>query len=92
MNRIRPIALCVIRRGDHLLVEHGFDPVKREHFFRPPGGGIEFGERAVDALRREIREEFGAELAGPRLLGVVENVFRYGGARSCFGILMKRSA
>jgi nucleoside triphosphatase len=33
-----------------------------------PGGGVEPGERLVDALRREIREELGVELASARPL------------------------
>ena len=33
-----------------------------------PGGGVEPGERLVDALRREIREELGVELTAARPL------------------------
>ena len=73
--RIRPIALAVIRRGPELLLETAFDTVKAEHFARPPGGGIEFGEPASDAVRREIQEEFGLTFVGPRLLAVLENIF-----------------
>jgi ADP-ribose pyrophosphatase YjhB (NUDIX family) len=76
---IRPIALAAIRRGDDLLVFEAHDPVKRETFYRPLGGGIEFGERAADALRREIREEIGVELDGVVLLGVLENIFIFSG-------------
>jgi ADP-ribose pyrophosphatase YjhB (NUDIX family) len=75
MTSIRPLALAVIRRGDDLLVFEGHDRTKNETFYRPLGGGIEFGERAVDALRRELREELAAELAGIALLGVLENLF-----------------
>jgi 8-oxo-dGTP pyrophosphatase MutT (NUDIX family) len=76
---IRPIALAAIRRGDDLLVFEAHDPVKRETFYRPLGGGIEFGERAAEALRREIREEIGADLDGVTLLGVLENIFVFSG-------------
>jgi ADP-ribose pyrophosphatase YjhB (NUDIX family) len=78
--RIRPIALAVIRRGPELLLETAFDTVKAEHFARPPGGGIEFGERASDAARREIQEEFGLTFVGPRLLAVLENIFMHEGS------------
>ena len=61
-NRIRPIAIAVVRNGERFLVEHGFDSVKNQYYLRPPGGGIEFGEMSVNALRREFREEFDAEL------------------------------
>jgi 8-oxo-dGTP pyrophosphatase MutT (NUDIX family) len=40
-----------------------------------PGGHIEFGESAREALLREIREELGAEATTGRFLGVVENSF-----------------
>ena len=76
-RRIRPIAIGVIWNNGSLLVEHGFDSVKQKHFFRPPGGAIEFGERAVDALRREFIEELGAELIEPKLVTVIENIFEY---------------
>ena len=77
-NYIRPVALCVFRRDDGcILVAPGFDPVKGQRFYRPLGGGIEFGERAADAARREIREELGAEVDGLELLGSFENIFVY---------------
>jgi ADP-ribose pyrophosphatase YjhB (NUDIX family) len=73
--RIRPKAICVFRRGDRILVAHGFDRVKAERYARPLGGTIEFGERAEEALQREIREELGAEFREARLLGVLESLF-----------------
>jgi ADP-ribose pyrophosphatase YjhB (NUDIX family) len=78
-NRIRAVVLGLIRNGDAVLVQHGVDPANGRAFFRLPGGGIEPGERAVEALRREFREELGAELVAPRRLEVIENVFVYGG-------------
>ena len=81
-GRIRPIAICVFRRPDGaLLLAPGYDKVKGQAFYRPLGGEIEFGELAVDAVRREIREELGCEIEEPRLLGVFENIFTYLGAR-----------
>ena len=48
-------------------------------FHRAIGGGIEFGETAEVALRREFVEELGVELGAVKLLGVVENIFEYEG-------------
>jgi ADP-ribose pyrophosphatase YjhB (NUDIX family) len=78
-QRIRAVALCAVMNGDRVLVRrhlHGWlDPV----FYRPPGGTIEFGERSIDAVQREMLEEIGAELANLRLLGCIENIFDYRG-------------
>ena len=57
MSTIRPIVIGVAIRNDRVLAIEGFDAHKGEHFFRPPGGGIEFGETSEGALRREFREE-----------------------------------
>lgn len=74
-STIRPIAIGIFRRDDRMLVGHGHDGLKGERFCRPPGGAIEFGERAANALRREIREEIRTEITTPHLLAVLENMF-----------------
>lgn len=76
---IRVLAIAVFRQGDRLLVARGVDPASGEPFYRPLGGGVEFGERAATALRREIAEELGAAIDEPHLLGVLENLFEYAG-------------
>lgn len=78
-NRIRAKAVCVCRRADCILVGRGVDSVKGQTFYGPLGGGVEFGERAVDAVRREMVEELGVELGDVTLLGVLENIFTYEG-------------
>ena len=79
MSNIRLVAICVFYDRDRILVAPGYDDVKNERFFRPLGGAVEFGESAVDALRREIREELGLEIESPVQLGVLENRFEYRG-------------
>ncbi len=76
---IRPLAICLFRTGDRILVAEGHDPVKGETFYRPIGGAIEFGERAAAALVREVREEIGEEIADLRYLGTLENLFTFNG-------------
>ena len=72
---IRPVALCVIRRDDKLLVSEGYDTAKKDHFYRPLGGTIEFGESSKIAVVREMAEELNTEVTNVRWLGVVENIF-----------------
>jgi ADP-ribose pyrophosphatase YjhB (NUDIX family) len=78
-SSIRPIALGLIRRRDEILVFEGRDDVKGETYYRPLGGGVEFGERSEDALVREFREELDAEIKVGKRLGVLENVFTWRG-------------
>lgn len=80
-RQIRPIAIGLVRRGDELLVGEEYDPTADEQFYRPLGGGIEFGEPAIDALRREFREEVDLELEGVSYLETVENIFTFDDTR-----------
>ena len=78
-QRIRPLALALIRRHDEILVERGRDEKKDETFFRPLGGTIEFGERGVEAVRRELREELASEIEVNALVATIENHFTWEG-------------
>jgi ADP-ribose pyrophosphatase YjhB (NUDIX family) len=70
-------AMAVVRRprDGALLVSESADPL----FQRPLGGHVEFGEYAIDTVRREFGEEIGQELGDVRLLGVLENIFGWQG-------------
>lgn len=74
-KRIRPLALCLFRHEERILVSTAYDCVKQDHYCRPLGGEIEFGERGAEAIVREIREELGAEIEDVRRLGTLENLF-----------------
>ena len=80
-KRIRPLAICIFRHDDRILAAEGYDPVKDEHFFRPLGGRIEFGEPSTETIRRELREEIGEEVeeASLKYLGTLENIFTFNG-------------
>ncbi len=77
----RAIAIAIFRRRDEILVSAVPDAVKDVTGWRPPGGGIEFGERGEDTVAREMREELGTEVAQTRYLGTIENLFAYLGRR-----------
>lgn len=79
MNPIRPLAICVFRYHDRILVARGHDPVKRETFYRPLGGGIEFGEYSEQTIHRELLEEIGAEVCELKYLGTLENIYVFNG-------------
>ena len=79
MNQIRPIALCIFRNKDRILVFEGYDTVKGETFYRSLGGGIEFGEKAEDTVRRELMEELNVQVGEVRYLGTLENIFTFNG-------------
>jgi len=82
MQRIRPLAICVFRNEDRILVNQGYDSVKDEYFYRPLGGGIDFGESGIETVCREIREELNVEVERESLkyLGAVENIFAFNGS------------
>jgi 8-oxo-dGTP pyrophosphatase MutT (NUDIX family) len=73
--RFNPRVSAVVLRGDSVLLHRA----ERDAFWALPGGRIEPGEFAEDALVREIMEELGLEARAGRLLWLVENFFRYGG-------------
>ncbi len=79
--RIRAISVAVVVRDGHVLAEEYPGRAGEAAFLRAPGGGIEFGETAEAAMRRELREALGAETAGMRLLAVTENIFDDGRKR-----------
>jgi 8-oxo-dGTP pyrophosphatase MutT (NUDIX family) len=79
LREVRPIAICVFRDRGRLFVGEHHDAAKREIFYRPLGGAIEFGEYGRDCIIREIREEMGAEIRDLTYLGTMENIFVYDG-------------
>jgi ADP-ribose pyrophosphatase YjhB (NUDIX family) len=70
------VAVFITRSDDHvLLIRRAKEPAKDR--LAPPGGFIDFDERAEDAVRREIREEIGLELAAVRFLSSQPNAYFY---------------
>jgi len=75
----RTIVLGIFRHEGCLLVFEGHDPIRGVTFYRPLGGGVEFGEYGHQALAGEIREELGADVTDVRYLGTIQNIFTHGG-------------
>ena len=68
-ERIRVVAIGLVRRGGDLSVFDVADDAGRVYSVRPFGGGVAFGETAEQALHREFAEELEATIAvtGPPL-------------------------
>jgi nucleoside triphosphatase len=64
-------ALVVNPRGEVLIVRSN----KWGDKFTVPGGHIELGERAEDAIKREVKEETGLDVEPVRLLLVQEAIY-----------------
>lgn len=78
-GKIRPLTLCLIKYQDKILVGEGFDSKKNEVFYRPLGGGIDFGETGEEALIREFHEELAADLENVKYITTLENIYTYNG-------------
>lgn len=81
VKNIRSAVMGIVRNGDKILIAEGYDSVKKEVFFRPLGGGIEFGEKGADALKREILEELKLEINDIKYKNLIENIFTWEGSR-----------
>lgn len=81
-EEIRVIAVAIIKdKQGRILVSPGYDENKDHHFYRLLGGGVDFGEASLEALKREFQEELAAEITNCSLLKVVENIFVFDGQK-----------
>jgi 8-oxo-dGTP pyrophosphatase MutT (NUDIX family) len=80
MNKsISPKAICIFKNGSKVLVSKGYDKVKKDFYYRSPGGRVEFRETSEETIRREIKEEFNEEIVNLKYRGVIENIFTMDG-------------
>jgi ADP-ribose pyrophosphatase YjhB (NUDIX family) len=73
----RAVALGVAFRGRSILVESILDETAGRLLYRPPGGGVDFGELAAEAVVREFREEMGVAVVVGDRLAVLEDIFSH---------------
>ena len=76
---IQCVSLGLISNKSDILVYQVTDHVSNNSFFRLIGGHIEFGETAIEALKREFKEEIDQEIININSIGVFENIFFYKG-------------
>jgi 8-oxo-dGTP diphosphatase len=67
-------AIIVDESGRLFLARRGPKAKNERGLWEFPGGAVERGERLADALRREIREEYGVEIEVGELLDVVDHI------------------
>ncbi len=67
-------AIIVNEQGQLFLARRGPEAKNECGLWEFPGGAVELGERLAQALRREIREEYGIEIAVGELLDVVDHI------------------
>jgi mutator protein MutT len=74
MIRVSVAALIFNAEGAVFLSKRGAKARNERGCWEFPGGKIEFGEALHDALKREIREEYGIEIVVRRLFNVYESI------------------
>lgn len=67
-------AIIINECGELFLARRGPLAKNERGLWEFPGGSVEFGETLADALRREIREEYGMEIEVGALLDVVDHI------------------
>jgi len=78
MSKLRVLAIALIKNAKgQALMHRGYDSKIKQHFYRPLGGGVDFGEKSKSALKREFMEELGLKIQVKKLLTVFESIFTY---------------
>jgi 8-oxo-dGTP diphosphatase len=67
-------AIMVNNIGQVFLARRGPLAKNERGLWEFPGGSVEFGEKLADALKREMREEYGIEITVGELLDVSDHI------------------
>ena len=70
MKKIEVVAAIIYKDGEYFATQRGYGEF--EGMWEFPGGKIEPGESSEDALKREIQEELGVDIAIENLLCTTE--------------------
>lgn len=73
----RAKVIGILQSGHRVLVEEyqGEHSRGRGPYYRPIGGSIEFGEKSIDALIREFKEELKLNVEIDAFISCIENIF-----------------
>ncbi|WP_411349918.1 NUDIX domain-containing protein [Paenibacillus sp. WLX2291] len=73
---IRISCLCLFEHEGRYLFQEAIYASSGRIMYRPIGGTIEYGERSIDTVVREVQEEIGAVIEQPSLRYVIENHYQ----------------
>lgn len=71
-NKVRTRACGILLKDNAVLLTELLSPVTGTLIWTPPGGGVEFGERIQETVKREFLEETGLKVEVKELLHVNE--------------------
>lgn len=90
ITHVRKTVRAIVFNNDKKIALHhldGHDDFGYRNYYETPGGGVKKGERLIDALKREIKEELGASIKNIKpvgrivdyynLIGQCNNIFYY---------------
>lgn len=67
-------ALIINDNNETLLLKRTLKSRNQAGFWSKPGGGVEFGEKVEDAVKREIKEELGVDIELVKFLGFTDHI------------------